>query len=246
MTAAEHHPGLGALSDAQVISSHPTSWADVYAALAHAWAEIASDDDVAAWRRQLTEMEANQLRLRLAGRWRRDPADLLFVCSVHRRELIHSAVLAWLCEPGADHGLADRFLRGLLELGGAVTDLELTVDVRTEVSRETSRADLVVQTDAWTLVLELKIDAGEQAAQCQRLYDDWAAEPGVRLMFITPTGRAPSTAYTPAAHRAWQPVAWRQVLEALERAVTDAGTSATSAVTQYLQTLHRLYGRRIR
>jgi hypothetical protein len=168
------------------------------------------------------------------------------VCGFHRKELAHGSALRWLCDPIGSHGLGSLFLSGLLAATG--NPLEVTDDTtaRTEISRELSRADVVVYGPQWTLVMELKIDAAESETQCQRLYDDWRMEPGAQWLFITLSGRAPTTTTSDHATRAWQPLPWSRVLDILDEAVTAIGGTApeVSAVAEYRRTLHRLTGRR--
>ncbi|MET8832922.1 PD-(D/E)XK nuclease family protein [Micromonospora sp. NPDC004540] len=227
----------------------PSSWPAAFAAASEAWQwrvhpnsrPLVDSED---WDRLFDTMRAAQEAAEQAGRWRREPLDLLTICGVHRRELSHSAALAWLCDPEADHGLGDRLLRRLLHLAGGEVEMTASVAVTTEVVCSRSRADVAVESDSWTLVLEVKIDAPESDRQCQRLFEDWQDAPEARFLFITPTGRPPRTANTPEAIAAWRCASWRKVLEALSSAIDESDGTVTTAVSQYRQTLHRLYGKR--
>lgn len=101
--------------------------------------------------------------------WTHGPTDLLTVCGLHRWELTQSAALGWVCDPEARHGLGDSFLRSMLEATGDVPPITAPVVVDLELTRTRSRADIVVRGSSWTLVVEVKVDAGEGERQCQRL-----------------------------------------------------------------------------
>jgi hypothetical protein len=227
------------------------SWSGLLAGLREKWALLAparAPLDAARWQQQLTQMTADQDALVRAGQWRRGALDLLTICGMHRRELAHAGALAWLCNSSIDHGLAAGFLHRVLRLAGHSGEVGPGVEVGTEVVGDTSRADLVARSDEWTLILELKIDAAEQPEQCQRLFDDWRDEPGPRLLFITPTGRRPTTTSTREARAAWRTASWRQILAALDEVMAEATTDglareAGGALHQYRQTLHKLFGR---
>ncbi|MFE9959172.1 PD-(D/E)XK nuclease family protein [Micromonospora sp. NPDC005299] len=225
----------------------PSSWPAAFAAVSEAWkrhiqAKSRPSVDSEDWDRLFDTMRVGQEAAEQSGRWRREPLDLLTICGVHRRELSHSAALAWLCDPEADHGLGDRLLLRLLHLAGGEVESTASVSVTTEVVCSQSRADVAVESDSWALVLEVKIDAPESDQQCQRLFEDWQDAPEARFLFITPTGRPPRTADTQEAIAAWRRASWRKVLEALDSAID--GRTVTTAVSQYRQTLHRLYGKR--
>lgn len=59
------------------------------------------------------------------------------------------------------------------------------------MTRGRSRADVVVRGPFWSIVLEVKVDAGEGDGQCQRLFDDWSEDPDPRFVFLTRTGYHP-------------------------------------------------------
>ncbi|MGH3273594.1 MAG: hypothetical protein ACRDNZ_04615 [Streptosporangiaceae bacterium] len=57
--------------------------------------------------------------------------------------------------------------------------------MKTEDARAQSRADIVVSTPEYTLVIELKVHSGEGDEQTRRLADDHAASPSPLLVFLT-------------------------------------------------------------
>lgn len=224
---------------------HPAPWAGTFAELANKWQTLAASElaDTRAWQQRFTEMRATQDQLQQQGRWVRGPADLMSVCGVHRRELAHSSALRWLCDSAGSHGLGDTFLELLLAAIGEPLEVDADAEAVTEVGRERSRADLVVYGDQWTLVAELKIDAAESQEQCQRLFEDWRTDPGVQLVFITLSGRAPVTARTAEAVQAWHALSWADILDVLAEAVRTRVVEVP-AVAEYRRTLRRLVGRR--
>lgn len=228
--------------------TEPAAWPAAFAGLYEEWRFISAGQsvDVAAWQPHLRRMEAEHDRLRRQGRWIRGPADLMSVCGFHRKELAHGSALRWLCDPTGSHGLGSLFLSALLATMGNPPEVSGDTTAKTEISRELSRADVVVYGPQWTLVVELKIDAVESENQCQRLYEDWRTEPGARWLFVTLSGRAPTTTTTVQAARAWQPLPWSGVLDILDGAVAAMGGTAPEvpAVAEYRRTLQRLTGRR--
>jgi len=193
-----------------------------------------------------------------AGRWTSGPSDLLSVLGRHRDELTHSRILAWLLVPTNRHGLGRRVLTGVLDhlwpgerllRSGVVTvETEVAASALDDAgSTRDARADLVMRGDGLTIVVENKVDAGEQPAQCERLYWSWVTEPGdVRWVFLTPSGRDPITATSDAAREAWRAIGYRDVVQILECALAATepdGSLGRDSVVQYVQTLARIMGR---
>jgi hypothetical protein len=190
--------------------------------------------------------------LRAAGKWVSGPSDLLTLLGRHRDELFHSRLIGWLMRPSGQHQLGDRFLRAFFaEVLPGVAPVTRTVDVALEETREgvsavtgepvAARADLVLYLDGTMVVVENKVDAGEQANQCERLYWPWAAD-GVDTywVFLSPSGRAPITANSDQAREAWRSMSYHQVRRALERALADADPrddTGRGSARQYLATL---------
>ena len=113
-----------------------------------------------------------------SGEWIIGRPDLLGIIGRSRRELDHCAVIAWLLDPRGAHGLRTHFLEELLRKAFPKApdfppdDLALAW-TETEVTRSTSRADIVVYLPEAIVVIEAKIDADEQDEQCDRLVGDW-------------------------------------------------------------------------
>jgi hypothetical protein len=195
--------------------------------------------------------------IRAAGRWVSGPSDLLTILGRHRDELFHSRLLGWLFNATAQHGLGDGFLRALLDQlwpGEAVAasgtveiELERTQSGISLVTGEPveARADLVLRDESTVIVIENKLDAGEQPWQCERLYWAWAAEPTeARWLFLTPHGRRPTSVSSAEARGAWRTAGYADVHRALTTALGSSFSTATStgraSAIQYLATLERL------
>lgn len=187
-----------------------------------------------------------------SGRWTSGPSDMLSVLGRQRDELIHSRLIGWMLVPTNRHGLGRSFLSGFLGAIAPGEDLSGigTVRVDTEVSStgldqdgasQIARADIVVRGDGLTIVIENKLDAGEQPDQCERLYWAWRSEPGdTRWVFLSPTGRAPVTTSSEEARRAWLTLSYAEVHDLVERALAqgaNANAPGRPTVTQYLSTL---------
>jgi hypothetical protein len=190
-----------------------------------------------------------------AGRWVSGPEDLISVIGRHRDELTHSRVIAWLLTPTGRHGLGRRFLRTLLDeiwpgenlmASGLVTvDVETTRSAVDEIgSLHEARADIVVIGEDATVVIENKVDAGEGIDQCERLYWSWADRPTeTRWMFLSPTGRKPVTAVSPAASAAWRTLSYQDLhglLGSTLRAAGEGHGTGLSAAMHYMATLAAL------
>ncbi|MGK2849824.1 MAG: PD-(D/E)XK nuclease family protein [Candidatus Limnocylindrales bacterium] len=177
---------------------------------------------------------------------------MLSVLGRQRDELSHSRLIGWLLMPTGQHGLGRGFLRAFLDAvwpgeafmaSGAVTvEIETAASARDEDGQlRGARADIVVRGNDVTVVIENKLDAGEQPDQCERLYWSWAADPGeTRWLFLTPTGRTPVTVTSTAARAAWRTLSYAQ-LHTVMTAVLDQSPPSAAAgrptVLQYLATL---------
>lgn len=201
---------------------------------------------------RFSEVKAEAEALIQKGLWVSGPSDMLSVLGRARDELMHSRLIAWLLVPTNRHGLGRRFLTAfadrlwpddqLLRSGLVTVETEESGSAMDEQGalRE-ARADIVVRGEGVTIVIENKLDAGEQPAQCERLYWGWAAQAAdARYVFLTPSGRGPMSAESDAATNAWTSLSYADVRDVLA-GVLDASPAATTAgrgtATQYLQTL---------
>lgn len=199
--------------------------------------------DVLGWEADVTLLASEQDALVHAGRWVVGADDILSIIRRARHEAHHSAMLAWLLDPLGKHGIGTSLLDRLLRHCG-VNDAPSLRQARPalEVQRSGTRADIVVSGPGVTLVIENKVDAGEQSRQCDRLYEHFGSDPGVRFLFLTPTGRTPRTA-TGAARAAWAQLSYSVLADMIEDALhgptANSSASGLSAAANYLLTIRR-------
>lgn len=207
------------------------------------WESIAQAP-VRTWEAAVAPMIAEFHRLRTEQRWE-SPEDLLSIIGRGRRELSHSAVLAWLLKPRASHGLGDGFLVDVLALAGAAPTPSAPpqkVRVQREVpgkfkNREV-RADIVVSGRGFTLIIENKIDAEEHSGQIERLIGAFAHVSNPIFVFLTPDGRQPRTAGSRAA--TVRCLSYPDLREHLrERLALTTGGAGRSSAENYLMTLDK-------
>lgn len=198
---------------------------------------------VQVWEDEFHAMKAEYLVLRTQGLWQRGASDLLSILGRERREIYHSAMLGWLFDPLAPHGLGVRFLQAFLQdlFSESCVELEASnVDMRCEEVRDNCRADIVVRTDRFTMVLENKLDAVESEAQCQRLYEAFSRDGNARFVFLSPSGSPPRTAVG-ASKEAFVPLSYRDLRKCLERVFNDTldapQTVGRQSALNYLGTL---------
>ena len=144
----------------------------------------------ASWDLEFESVAAEYEGLRRAGNWVYGPQDFFGILKIGRSELAHSAILAWLMNPDARHGFGRRFLDVLVSQCWPDLNLD-SLRVRSvdrEVQGAETRADIIVWGDIASLVFEVKVDAGEELRQCDRLYERFSSEPGARFIYLTPPG----------------------------------------------------------
>ena len=130
-----------------------------------------------------------------------DRFNVFEAIDMERRELTHSAFLAFLLRPSSRHDqgatILEAFLRHVEIPVGPRRDLD-SARVATEYALgELGRLDVVIFLgDGRVVAIENKVDAGEQDAQIAR-YQRWLARqhrPRLgwhELIFLTPSGRRP-------------------------------------------------------
>lgn len=197
--------------------------------------------DSLAWEEEIARLSAEQDKLIMQGRWVVGTDDILSIIGRSRREAYHSAMIAWLLNPLGKHGFGTALLERLLKHCGieGITLLR-QARVELEIQREGTRADILAFGPSFTLVLENKVDAGEQERQCERLYEYFGIEPGAVFLFLTPDGRKPHTAVGASAE-AWRTLSYPELARMIEEVVAGLKTPAVacSAVQNYLLTLWR-------
>ena len=177
------------------------------------------------------------------------PSDFLAIINLARHENTHSRVLAWLLTPTARHGLGCSLAERLVEhCVGKLSGNPLAVKkVTFSEWRHGRQADLVVWGDGFTLIIENKVDAGEQPRQADDLYANFKSQTGPLFLFLTPDGREPLTATDPDAQRAFQCISWPSVRMMIQAALAESPSVSSSAtgvavVENYLRTLKEQFG----
>ena len=202
---------------------------------------------VETWEIQFAAMKAEMDAMWAAGQWFSGPSNLLGVIGRARHETYHSAILAWLLDPGAPHGLFTSFLETLFRRLWPEMEVD-AVTLRgattcTELAKELCRADIVVWAAGLMIVIEVKVDAGERGDQCNDYYRVFSPDSDdVRFAFLTPDGRKPDSATEEDAAKAFRRWGFRQIRDDLRALLaTEAMQKSTApglpAVRTFLQTL---------
>ena len=214
------------------------SWAFRYWQMSDEWQSLqGTTGSVDDWEHSFARMRVEVADLRAADRWHSGGRTLLHALDVHYSELHLCRGLAWLLDPDGWHGLGTSVLKALL------SDLSLPLDgaergtVAVEETCKNTRADVVIRTPGTTLILEAKVFAREQHAQCDRLAREWEDE-SPTLVYLTRDGRPPTTAVDTEAD--WQPMTWRHVAS-LASSAAGRCDGATHGVWEFIDTLE-LYG----
>ncbi|MDE0605297.1 MAG: PD-(D/E)XK nuclease family protein [bacterium] len=216
------------------------------------WDEIAVRQTMALladWRTTMADMRHQHDRLVSEGLWVTGPSDFLDIIGLSRDENTHSRMLEWLLTPTARHGLGCGLARRLLERCTGAS-ASAPVAVRKAVFsywRNGREADLVVWGQNFTLIIENKVDAAEQPAQCDDLYENFKNEIAPLFVYLTPEGSPPYTATTPEAQWAFTALSWPEVRAMLEAALNESGPAtaladAADVVRNYLRTLKEQFG----
>lgn len=197
------------------------------------------------WEEEFGKMTAEYFDLRDRGLWHRGPSDIFSILGRERRELYHSAMLAWLFDPLGPHGLGVGFLQAFLQESLPNCKLEQgsgSVEVRCEESRGDCRADVVVRADRFMVVIENKLDAVEGFEQCRRLHEAFCTDGDVRFVFLSPSGRLPKTAMGESAN-AFVALSYLKLRMCLERVLNDTSDSPRTigreSAWNYLTTLKK-------
>lgn len=200
--------------------------------------------DVDAWARAFGAIAREEQQLRAEGRWVHGRDDMFGVLGIERAEVRHSAIIAWLLDPCARHGLGTAFLERVLRR--AFPDLVFGdldgARPTCEVTRGDCRADIVVWMNDATVVFENKVDAEESPQQCDILYERFIENVGARFVFLSPSGRKPATASGEAAD-AFAAMSFADVRAALDESLKGPRATGSPwgrrAAEDYLRTLGR-------
>jgi len=202
---------------------------------------------VEAWESRFAAMKDEMDAKWAEGQWFSGPNNLLAVIGRQRHETYHSAILAWLLDPGAPHGLFTSFLEAMFRRLWPETPIDAKTlrgaTTATEVAKEKCRVDIVVWAAGLMIVIEVKVDARERGDQCNDYYRVFAPKSkDVRFIFLTPEGRIPDSATEKDAAKAFVPWSFRQIREDLTALMATENMQKSiahgaAAVRTYLQTL---------
>lgn len=231
-----------------------SAWDESYAEMLDEWEAVegeierrrqaAAEKVASEWVGEFESMTNTYLDLIAQGKWQRGSDDLFNVIGIGRNELRHSAMIAWLLDPLSKHGLGPEFLQAVLDdvFPHDQHDVSGLTTVECEVARGDTRADIIVWGGDFTLIIEVKVDAGEGDRQCDRLYERFSTEPGALFLFLTPKGRSPKTA-TGEAAEAFQSLNFKHLLELLDGLIDqDTATSpdiGRATTNNYVRTLQK-------
>ena len=184
--------------------------------------------------------------------------NLFDVLDIARRELQHSAFLAWLLDPLGSHGLRDYFLRHFLSQAaaeardrgiGEFTPLDVdgwkldNVDVEVVTERHNIDILLVDRADEFVCLIENKIGSGEHDDQLSHYIEIVENEYEGLIpfpIFLTPEGIDASAADD--AER-WVPFGYQKVADIIERVLSTRrsviGSSVAGFLEQYASNLRR-------
>ena len=228
------------------------SWEAHFRAMEREWSEISARRTTALladWHGDISGMRRQHDRLVADSLWLTGPSDFLDIIGLARHENTHSRMLAWLLNPTRRHGLGCALVRRLVEhcTGTPAPERLAVKGVTFSHWRNGREADLVVWGEAFTLIIENKIDACEQTDQCDDLFKNFKTENKPLFLFLTPEGRKPCTVTAPPAQRAFRTLSWPDIREMIETALEKSGKASRAAVAvdvveNYLRTLKEQFG----
>lgn len=159
--------------------------------------------------------------------------DPWHAAGIGHNEVRNSTLLAWLLNPAGSHGLGQIPLYALLKIlhkkssGKFPAEFSRYCHVQVETNPTGdvhNRVDIEMDSDAFFLLIEVKIRAGEQENQMQRYCEEAAARAGVRpwaVVFLTTHGGASKTAGPDVMPENIPAISWRQLALAFDTAVSE-------------------------
>lgn len=162
------------------------------------------------------------------------------VAGLGRKEVRNTAVLAWLLDPEGTHGFGRRPLQALLEAIREVradipADYHQFCRVQVETNPagdNTNRVDIEIDADNFFLLVEVKIDAGEQQEQLARYCRDARLRAMSRrwaVVFLTPQGRQPTSIGDGFRPEDVPCFSWRHLANRIELALQSHDTARVNA-----------------
>jgi hypothetical protein len=156
----------------------------------------------------------------------RCPISLFGTLDLGLHETAHTRALAWLLDPGKEHGFGDVLLRALLrkvfgkEAAFHLPDVAVTSEFRDGESRD--RIDIHLQgswidahqngaPERWKIILEAKIRAEEGEAQLARYEKQVHMDDPHALVFLTTDGRSAVTGSQDGKTK-WIPLSFKELM----------------------------------
>lgn len=141
--------------------------------------------------------------------WRNTHWNLFEVLGRQRKEDDHSRAIAWLMDPGAAHGLKNTFLKAFFESAFGKAPPPGTLECRVTVKKrigESGEVDIEVAGPQWRLIVENKIDCGEDQGQTEKYASHYKSyytlKKNLFLVFLSRSGQRPqSRDFTPMSYR---------------------------------------------
>ena len=200
------------------------------------------------------ENKKNRAKREVAGEF----FNIFSILNVERDEVhTHSAMLSELLNPKGSHGQSDAFLKLFLKDVVHKEDLNTqAAEILTEFSigsiseDETSggRIDLAIQFPDYLILIENKIDAGDQANQLLR-YNNYAKETKkkYKLLYLSKDGHEPSeySTGTKKENRYWYCISYSKHIKGwLEdcQSVANCPSNVRETIGQYIHLIEKLTG----
>ncbi len=211
------------------------------------WNRLMADETdrlIVSWEQAIGQIEEEYNLLRKQGKWLSGPPDLLGVIGASGKELVHSAVIAWLLDPAGSHGFGAAFLDRVLARCFPCESFGQSYAAvpQCEVECEAGRADIVVWGgQEFTLLIENKVYSWERPKQCDDYFEAFGDSLAPHFIFLTPDGRSPATATGPARD-AFRCLSYRDIRTDLASVLAETASSSAIgrvAAEQYLLTLTR-------
>lgn len=192
---------------------------------------------------EIAHLVAVERNLRRGGRWVSGPSTLFEALRYAGDEVRNCRVIRWILDPLAPHRLGRDvlvpFLADLADLStriGQPVAFESAEDsvVRAEVTKGSTRADLIIDGPSWTVVIEAKIYAPPDGPQLTQLAAEWGES---TLVFLTRRGvEMPAVAAGMWLHYTWdQLLAFvAGALDAATAPSDEAGERARRGIADYL------------
>lgn len=164
------------------------------------------------------------------------------VSNVGKDEKRNSSILAWLLNPHGSHAQNSLALTCLVGTINKQMNSNIAVDygsfcrITTEVNPDgqmSDRLDIEIDAENFYLVIEVKINAPEQANQIERYHEQARQHAGQRdwaLIFLTPKGEPPKSAGKHSSSEKIVSLSWGDLAYTIEHAISQKNT--TSSATQ--------------